>query len=67
LRGDTRVDRILPLAVKRIDGLAVLNPVDEVGGMETNHASQWSLNAIEVLALVGDYAPAELGAKWGKV
>lgn len=64
LRGSTRVDHILPLAVQRVEGPAVLNPIDEVAALETNHSSQWSLNLIEVLALVGDHAPTELDAKW---
>ncbi len=46
------------LKSKRIEGPAVLNPVDENFGLSTNASSQWGLSAIEVLALVGDQMPA---------
>ena len=45
------------LTTRRIEGPAVLNPVDEGFGMSTNAASQWSLAAIQNLALVGEYLP----------
>jgi hypothetical protein len=41
----------------RITGPAVLNPVDESGWVWTNDAAQWSLSAMQNLALVGDAAP----------
>jgi hypothetical protein len=45
------------LQLRRIEGPAVLNPVDEGFGMSTNAASQWGLAAIETLALIGDSLP----------
>ncbi len=41
----------------RIDGPAVLNPVDENFGLSTNASSQWGCTAIQMLALVGDQIP----------
>ena len=38
-------------------GPDVLNPVDEMPGLSTNNSAQWSLAAIECLALVGDAVP----------
>jgi hypothetical protein len=35
-------------------GPNVLRPVDEARGVSTNGTSQWSLAAIQCLALVGD-------------
>ena len=40
--------------VKRVDGPAVLRPVDEAPRVSTNAAAQWGLAAIQNLALVGD-------------
>jgi hypothetical protein len=37
----------------------VLRPIDEIPFIGTNGTSQWSLNAIEVLALAGDQMPAQ--------
>jgi hypothetical protein len=41
-------------------GPDVLNPVDEAPGISTNDASQWSLGAIQMLALIGDFFPLEI-------
>jgi hypothetical protein len=38
----------------RVVGPDVLNPVDEIPALSTNDAAQWSLAAMECLALVGD-------------
>jgi len=38
----------------RIDGPAVLNPVDEAAWLSTNAAAQWGLAAIECLAFAGN-------------
>jgi hypothetical protein len=46
----------------RIDGPAVLKPIDEVPWMGTNDAAQWGLAAIQNLALVGDALPNEFPA-----
>jgi hypothetical protein len=40
--------------VRRIDGPAVLRPVDEMSGISTNGSAQWGLAAIQHLALGGD-------------
>jgi hypothetical protein len=42
-----------------VEGPEVLNRIDEVVGLSTNSTAQWCLNAIEVLAMAGDRAPAE--------
>jgi hypothetical protein len=41
----------------RIDGPDVPARIDEIPGVSTNNTSQWSLNAIELLELVGKYLP----------
>ncbi len=48
------------LATNRIEGPAVLNPVDEATWVGTNLSAQWGLAAIECLALVGDRLPASI-------
>jgi hypothetical protein len=53
-----------PLHPRPVGAPLVLNPVVELPGISTNHASQWSLNLIELLALVGDQAPAQLDGAW---
>jgi hypothetical protein len=47
-----------PFDVHKIDGPDVPEPIDEIRGVSTNATSQWSLNAIELLELVGQYIPA---------
>jgi hypothetical protein len=42
---------------RRLDGPDVLNPVDEIPGVSTNNTAQWSLNAIQLLELVGKHLP----------
>jgi hypothetical protein len=46
----------LPPVVRtqRVDGSDVLNPIDELPWVSTNSAAQWSLAAIENMALIGD-------------
>ncbi|SFU93115.1 hypothetical protein SAMN05216552_101540 [Pseudoduganella namucuonensis] len=39
---------------RRVDGVAVLRPLDEQPGVSTNGSAQWGLAAIQNLALVGD-------------
>jgi hypothetical protein len=53
-----------PLRPQHLEGPSVLAPLDEVPWMETNHASQWSLNLIELLGMVGAHAPHELPDAW---
>jgi hypothetical protein len=46
---------------RRIEGNAVLNPVDEAAWVSTNSAAQWGLAAIECLAFaspIADHSPA---------
>jgi hypothetical protein len=58
LHGINRIDiRRMPIAPQRVESPAVLNPIDELPWLETNHASQWSLNLIENLELIGDHLP----------
>jgi hypothetical protein len=38
----------------RVDGAAVLKPVDEITGVSTNDAAQWGLAASANIALIGD-------------
>lgn len=44
----------------KVNDLSVLNKTVEIPGASTNHYSQWSLNAIELLELVGDYIPEDI-------
>jgi hypothetical protein len=46
---------------ERIEGPAVLHPIDEAAWVSTNDTSQWSLAAIQNLALVPEALPADLG------
>ena len=46
---------------RRIEGPAVLNPIDEAN-VSTNSTAQSSLSSIEVLAMCGDRLPAEVPA-----
>lgn len=39
---------------QRLEGPAVLNPIDEAEGVGTNGTSQWGLAAMQVIALAGD-------------
>jgi hypothetical protein len=45
--------------IRHIKPPAVLSPVDEAPGVETNDAAQWSLAAIANLALVPEALPAQ--------
>jgi hypothetical protein len=49
--------RPVALETVRVTGPAVLSPVDEAAWVSTNDAAQWSLAAIENLALIGDSIP----------
>ncbi|AOS44224.1 hypothetical protein Verru16b_01285 [Lacunisphaera limnophila] len=44
--------------VTRVEGPAVLRPVDEAVFVSTNDAAQWGLAAIQCLALIGEHQPA---------
>nr|WP_221774196.1 Tat pathway signal sequence domain protein [Novosphingobium flavum] len=54
-QGD-RPDRVPAAPMRRIDGAAVLRPVDEIHGISTNDAAQWGLAALQLSALVGRFA-----------
>ena len=43
--------------LRRIEGPAVLNPVDEAPSVGTNDVAQYGLAAIQNLALIGDWLP----------
>jgi hypothetical protein len=45
---------------RAVSGPAVLEARREIPGLTTNNSAQWSLNFVELLALVGDYAPAAI-------
>jgi hypothetical protein len=47
----------------RIESADVPIAVDEVAGVSTNNTAQWSLNAIELLEMVGKYLP-ENDPRW---
>jgi hypothetical protein len=66
LLGETRAkyQDIFPVAPKRVEAPLVLQPIEEITRVSTNHVSQWSLNVIEVLAFVGDQAPDRLPGRW---
>jgi hypothetical protein len=64
LEGDNRRFRTnLQPKTERIDGPAVLYPVDEDSRISTNGAAQWGLAAIENLQLIGDSVET-YGAKY---
>ncbi|KPF60228.1 Tat pathway signal sequence domain protein [beta proteobacterium AAP51] len=48
-----------PLATTRIEGPAVLRPVDVAPWVSTNDAAQWSLAAMQNLAWVGAHLPKD--------
>lgn len=48
-----------PLNIRRVEGSESLNEVDEIVWIGTNGVSQWSLAAIQNLALVGHALPDE--------
>ena len=53
-----------PAPVRRVEGVSVLQPIDEMANVSTNESAQWSLNLFELLALVGDAAPERLPPGW---
>jgi hypothetical protein len=46
-----------PTEPVKVNDLSVLTDLMEIPAVTTNHYSQWFLNAIELLELVGDYIP----------
>lgn len=63
-RGGTLPGPSVVTRTMRVEGPAVLEPRDEIRGLQTNNSAQWSLNYIQLLALVGDHAPANLDSRW---
>lgn len=59
LLDDTWGGRTRMFASRPVDGPAVVRPLREVPWASTNHTAQWSLNAIQLLELVGDHLPEE--------
>lgn len=57
-QGNNRWERINPRR-EWVTGPEVLRPVETAAGVSTNGTAQWSLAAIQCLALVGDAWPAE--------
>jgi hypothetical protein len=62
--GDDRrwAPRRYSMQTDRVEGPTVLNPIDEAAWVSTNDASQWSLAAIQNLALVGDALPESVSS-----
>jgi hypothetical protein len=56
--GEGGMARRPTLETKRVEGPAVLNPVDEAAWVSTNSTAQWGLAAIQNLALVPEALPA---------
>ena len=46
-------------ATRAVKGPEVLNDIEEMPNLSTNSTAQWCLNAIEVLAMAGERAPAD--------
>lgn len=51
--GDSSSDRLNP-PVRRIEGAAVLKPIDEIPERSTNDAAQWGLAATQNIAMIGN-------------
>ncbi len=56
-------ERAARLKAKRIEGPAVLRPVDEAVGVSTNGTAQWGLAAMQNLALVPNAIPGKKAAR----
>ncbi|TFI57638.1 twin-arginine translocation signal domain-containing protein [Sphingomonas parva] len=52
--GEAGLGMGIPAQQRKIDGPAVLKPVDEAPSVSTNATAQWGLAAIQNLALIGD-------------
>lgn len=59
--GHAGYPRSLDWRSARVEGAAVLKPVDEAAFVSTNASSQYGLAAIQCLALVGDHLPEQEG------
>ena len=58
LHESAKTDPHTDLIVQQIDGPEVPNPIDEIPHLSTNDNSQWCLNAIELLQMIGNDLPA---------
>lgn len=56
--GRDRWEKVTPV-LRSVAGPDALRPVEEAWGVSTNGTNQWSLAAIQCMALVGDTWPAE--------
>ncbi len=45
--------------MSQLEGNETLEPVYEVQGISTNNTAQWSLNAIQLLELIGEDLPED--------
>lgn len=57
--GRSEHDVLTDFDMKKYEGHETLEPVYEVQGVSTNNTAQWSLNAIQLLELVGDDLPED--------
>jgi len=60
LKGSDRRPVAELFATRVVKGPEVLNEINEIVGLSTNSTAQWCLNAIEVMAMAADRAPAEV-------
>lgn len=56
-RGGRLAQPFLQAPEREVSGPTVLEPRGEIPGITTNNVGQWSLNFVELLAMVGDHAP----------
>ena len=61
--GMVRPGRASMFTPGKVEGPEVLNPIDELPRLSTNRTSQWCLNAIELLELIGEQMP-EHNPRW---
>ncbi len=59
-RGGALPAPFLQASTRTVEGSAAVEPRQEIPGITTNSVGQWSLNFIELLALVPDAAPSSL-------
>lgn len=55
--GRSEYDVLTDFEMRKYEGRNTLEPVYEVEGVSTNNTAQWSLNAIQLLELIGDELP----------
>ena len=57
--GRSEHDVLTDFKMSRLEGNETLEPVYEVQGISTNNTAQWSLNAIQLLELIGEDLPED--------